>query len=241
MIASGYEILVKQTANKRRTLEGLCHIFPKSAPKPSTLTEISGTPGSGRSELLVRLIARTILPDAYKGKSSQVIFLDLNHKIDEIEKYIREIIDACGSIEHIEATTVTTNCLNSIIRMACYSSEQLDIAFDEQLEDLLWDNENISLLAIDGLDSFYWEDCYGRLQRMSTHYKRLCQRLKSICQQHNICCIYTVDAYYLQSKPNAKVSTHSSFNSSLIDYRFKLTQKEDSIYINGTHLVLDEI
>ncbi|XP_013099677.1 DNA repair protein XRCC2 [Stomoxys calcitrans] len=200
MIASGYQIMVKQIASERPILEDLSRVFPKGAPKPGTLTEISGVPGTGRSEMLLRIIARTVLPHAYGGKSSKVILMDLNHKVDQVDEVLRDVVTANGTFTVQEdITDIVKNGLGSIINVACYSSEQFDLALDE-LEDLLWDNEDVSLLAIDGLDAFYWEDCYLRLQRMATHYKRLCQRLKAICREHNICCIYTLDDNYLQSK-----------------------------------------
>ncbi|XP_073811363.1 X-ray repair cross complementing 2 isoform X3 [Musca autumnalis] len=204
MIASGYQLMVQSKADKRPSLENLWpNVFPPDTPKHSSLTEITGEENEA---LLLNVIARTILPKQYGGKSSQVILFDLNHKMDEIDKYL---LNAMSLNEHFSqedrnfTDEIVKECLNSIIYISCYSAEQFDLAIEE-LEDLLWDNENVSLLAIDGLDAFYWDDCYDRLRRMITHYRKLCQRLQKICKEHKICCIYTVETNYVQAKTDSK-------------------------------------
>lgn len=239
MIASGYQILVKQKAQQRRSLENLLpQMFSPyvDAPKPKTLTEISGLDGID-SELLLLLVLRSVLPqEPYVGKSCDVIFIDLNHKLDFggdiLKTTLMSLVEPNSLNSQSELTNLSRKCLESIIHMSCYTPEKFELALEE-LEDILWDRSNVSLLAIDGLDTFYWDDCHERLQRMSTHFKKLCQRLKSICLEHNICCIFTVGSNYLQSKcSNASVS-------SLVDYRLKLSMGDgECFFLNNKPMTM---
>ncbi|XP_019895139.1 uncharacterized protein LOC101897537 isoform X1 [Musca domestica] len=238
MIATGYQIMVQTKAEKRPSVENLwpC-VFPPDAPKHGTLTEISGVK---EEELLLKIIARTVLPEKYGGKSSQVVLLDLNHKIDEIEKHLLDVMSLSENFSQEDPNRtddIIRTCLDSIIFIACYSSEQFDLALEE-LEELLWNNENITLLSIFGLDAFYWDDCYDRLQRMIIHYRNLCQRLQKICKQHKICCIFTMETNYLQTKLNGKVKVSNVYNS-YVDYRIRLSSSDGCLHLNDKPFSFD--
>ncbi|XP_061400742.1 uncharacterized protein LOC133336459 [Musca vetustissima] len=238
MIATGYQLMVRLKAEKRPQLENLWpNVLPPGGPMPGSLTEISGVKDE---ELLLKIIARTVLPEQYGGKSSQVILVDLNHKIDEIEKYLLDVMSLSENFSQEDPTLIDDilwKCLNSIIYISCYSSEQFDLALEE-LEDILWDEENVSLLAIDGLDAFYWDDCYDRLQRMITHYRKMCQRLQRICQEHKVCCIYTVETNYLQHKSNSKAKVSNVYNS-FVDFKIKLALKDGCLHLNDKPFSFD--
>lgn len=226
--------MVKTFAAQRPSLKNLWEdVFPANEPRAKSLIEISGAPGTGKRLILKEMMARVCQTEFYGGKSGQVIFVDLSHKFDmsSFEKSLKHVMN--------ETTVVCSqrsleNCIKycePIIHLPCYTPDQFELAFQD-IEDLLWNHKKVSLLAIDGLDAFYWDDCYAQLQRKSTHYKKHIQRLKSLCQEHNICCAYTVDENYLQTKSTISLC----YPRLQIDYKLKLTKHPD-----GSHYLNDKL
>ncbi|KAI8127493.1 hypothetical protein FF38_13169 [Lucilia cuprina] len=235
MILSGYQFMVKSIAHQRPTLNNIwSEVFPANGPQAKSLIEISGASGTGKRILLYELMARASLPTYYGGKYSQIIFVDCCHKFDWdfYKECVKNVISQ--NVLLCSQKAVKYN-YGSIIHLPCYLADQFKFAFVD-IEELLWDYKKVSLLAIDGLDTFYWDDCYTQLQRMTTHYKKLLQRLKSLCQEHNICCAYTVDVNYVL--PKSKIS--SFFPHSLIDYKLKLVKHSDGRrYLNDSPIEIN--
>lgn len=231
MIANGYQIIMRQKAGRRPLLENIWpEVFPMGFPLGKTLTEISGQPATGKSLILYHIMARAVIPREYGGKSSKVIFIDAKHKtgvVDFKKCLLNVALDTANANNPPAEPDVLNKCLESVIYLACYSTEQFQIALDD-LEDLLWDHGDVALLAIDGLDTFYWEDCYRKVLRMSTHYHKLCQRIKPICQESNISCMYTLDTNYLKRRHKYHPP------SNLVDYKLNMVMKNNGRrYLNG--------
>lgn len=215
------------------TLENVWdNLFPNNAPAPKSLIEISGAPGTGKSIVLQELMARALLMNTYSGYNYHVLFLDLTHKfhlngfIAFLENLMKRDIDS----SHQPVENRLTTCCESLICLDCYSSEQFEFVFEE-FDDLLSNGNRFSLIAIDGLDSFYWDECINPL-----HYINLLQSLKILCQQHNICCAYTVDEIYVAQK----AMEPTSFFHPLIDYKLQLTvEKDGRNYINDSPIQLN--
>lgn len=234
MILSGYQLMVRSFAAQRPTLNNIWNeVFLPNGPQEKSLIEISGAPGTGKSLLLYELMARATLSTFYGGKHAQIIFIDLSHKFD-LNVFIDIVQNTMNRHFMVSSQRPLVDSLKwpceSIINVPCYSADQFEIAF-EDIEELLWDNKRVSMIAIDALDTFYWDECNHQVQRMNTHYKKLIQRLKPICQEHNICCAYTVDANYLMTKSKSC----AYFPHSLIDYKLKLVKHNDGRrYLNDS-------
>lgn len=233
MIESGYHRIVKCNTTEKSSLANIWkEVFPINEPREKSLIEISGYAGTGKRFVLYKLISRAALLERFGGKYSQVILLDLVHKFDFniFENQIHTEISIKCSPQLSSEYAIENYCEN-IIHLPCYSSDQFELAFEE-IENLLWEQKNIVLLAIDGIETFYWEDCRNQLQRMTTHYKKLIQRLKQLCEIHNICCVYTGDTNYL-SKMNPLPT---------IDYRIKMLKSPDgSRFLNSLPIEINAV
>ncbi|XP_065361593.1 DNA repair protein XRCC2-like [Calliphora vicina] len=239
MILSGYQFKIKSIATQRPALKNIWNeVFPANGPQAKSLVEISGAPGTGKRILLYELMARATLSTCFGGKDSQVIFVDLCHKFDasSFTEYVKNVMNKnVSATSHRSLENSVKYPCESIIHLPCYLPDQFEFAFKD-IEELLCDHKRVSLVAIDGLDTFYWDDCNTQLQRMTTHYKKLIQRLKPICQEHNICCAYTVDANYLL--PKSKRSAY--FPHSQIDYKLKLVKHIDGRrYLNDSPIEIN--
>uniref|UniRef100_A0A1A9X3R2 DNA recombination and repair protein Rad51-like C-terminal domain-containing protein n=1 Tax=Glossina brevipalpis TaxID=37001 RepID=A0A1A9X3R2_9MUSC len=165
-------------------------------------------------------MARAVLSNWSEGRYCEIIFIDLTHKFDVMHfanHHLRHIILTQNDeivLTPEEENAAVQKSLESITLLNCHSLEQFEIAFTE-LEDLIWHNNNIGLLVIDGLERFYWEDCHQRLQRMSTYYKKWVTKLQQICQEHNLSCCFTVESSHLKTKAEV-----------IIDYELKISKKD---------------
>lgn len=240
MIQSGYQLMVKCNATQRPTLANIWEeVFPLNEPRAKSLIEISGSAGTGKRLALYQLITRAAVTECVGGKDSQVILLDLKHKFDmsSLEDCIKRFIEKQKPVvasSQLSSEFAVTKYTQAIMHLPCYSLDQFELVFDD-IEELLWDHKNVALLAIDGLETFYWEDCRHQLQRMTTHYKKQVQRLEQLCKTHNICCAYTVDGNYL-FKMNAL------FPQTNIDYRIKMIQNADGgRFLNNLPIEINEM
>ncbi|XP_017476081.1 PREDICTED: DNA repair protein XRCC2 [Rhagoletis zephyria] len=202
-IFNAFEGCMGEIAYRRPTLHDLdTEVFANDAPLSKSLTEISGPAEAGKSMLLWRLMARCLAPTYFGGRNCDIIFIDLRHKFDieHFQKQIRRMV--VSSTEQHTATEleeVVEKCLDSIHWLSCYSSNHFDAAL-ETADILLMKHPDCALIAIDGLDAFYWLDTYARRIRMQTHYSRNVDRLRSLCDRHSVCCAYTVDTNYINAK-----------------------------------------
>ena len=238
MIQSGYQVMVKCNATQRPSLANIWEeVFPLNEPRAKSLIEISGSAGTGKRLALYQLITRAAVTECVGGKCSQVILIDLVHKFDmsSLEECIKRFIRTSnpGASTQLSIDCAISKYTQTIMHLPCYSLDQFELAFEE-IEELLWDHKNVALLAIDGIETFYWEDCRYQLQRMTTHYKKLVKRLKQLCETHNIYCVYTADDKYL-----SKIS--ALFPQTNIDYRIKMTQNVDGgRFLNNLPIAINE-
>ncbi|XP_055919065.1 uncharacterized protein LOC129951081 [Eupeodes corollae] len=219
-IFNAFELLVAQKASIRPKLHSLStDLFPSNGPAAKSLIEITGPSNSGKTLLLNEIIALTILPTYFNGKESNVILIDLDHKlsIPHLMKVAEKIIKNSGEKTSQEDIQFTIELrMQSVQIINCYTPDQLEMAMDT-LEDLLVANPDIALLAIDNIGAFYWLDTEKKLLKKETHYRNHITRLKNICRKHNIVCAYTMETNYIQSK-GLRAN---------IDYRFEMQQNSN--------------
>ncbi|KAL9913926.1 DNA repair protein XRCC2 [Glossina fuscipes] len=237
MIASGYQLVVRHNSNLRPTFAKANfwpELFLDDGLQSKSLVEISGANGSGKSVVLFQIMARAVLSDWPQDSCCEIIFIDLTHKFDVIN-FVNNHLKRTLTRTHETTLTpedeskIIQKCLESITLLNCYSLSQFEIAFTE-LENLIWNNSNIGLLAIDGLDRFYWEDCHQHLQRMSTYYKKWVSKLQQLCEDHNLSCCFTVESCHLKTK--AEIA---------INYELKITKDAGGLYkLNNRTFFTDE-
>ncbi|XP_055857571.1 uncharacterized protein LOC129920275 [Episyrphus balteatus] len=233
-IFNAFELLVAQKASIRPKLQSLSKdLFPSNGPAPKSLIEISGPSNSGKTLLLNEIIALTILPTYFNGKDSNVVLIDLDHKlsIPHLMKVAEKIIKNSGEKTSQEDMQFTIELrMQSVQIINCYSPDQFEMAMDT-LEDLLVSNPDIALLAIDNIGAYYWLDTDSKLVRKETHYKNHIARLKNICRKHNIVCAFTMESNYIQTK-GLRAN---------VDYKFDMKVKPNVANSDGIVLMTVEV
>ncbi|KAH8415797.1 hypothetical protein KR222_001149, partial [Zaprionus bogoriensis] len=164
-------------------------IFPAGGPEPTALVELSGPPKSGKTLLLMQLVAQCLT-------RCDVVLLNASHKIDA--PLLGQLVSAAVRSTHEHATPaelqqLCEKSMNSLEVYNCYCSQDMELTLKALEQFLLLENERISLIAVDALCEFYWLD---EPQRKYTYYMNWLARLKKICNRFYVCCIYTVDSSF---------------------------------------------
>lgn len=222
VVTSAYEAVVQELAALRPPIDNLdTKLFSCGGPRPNTLIEISGFPNSGKTELLTHIMARCLPPTYFDCKYSDILFINMGHKfsIPKFREYLKRFI--CESKEKCtleECNEVIESSLESTTVLNCYSANEFDLSFD-LMEDILFKNRYINLIAIDDLDAFYWHDTFQKLVKMRSHYAKMIARLRSLCETHKVCCAYTVNSNYLEFRKSTSSSNYAKISP---EYTFRL-------------------
>ncbi|XP_032597001.1 uncharacterized protein LOC116805916 [Drosophila grimshawi] len=231
-IISGANLYLRQLGERRPNISGLnSNIFIEGGLQRNSLVEISGRRNSGKSLLLMQLVAHC-LPHC------DVILIDLNQKIDM--QLLGGIVKRVVLTENPNATAdklqeIFAKCLDSLEIVNCFSSRQARMALKTLDHHLLLDNERISLVAVDGLCEFYWFDLAPNTRmRKYRYYVSWLERINRISKRFHVCCMWTVDNSYLKNR-------YAPFRGITIDHKLQLNlYKKGRRTLNNQNIIINE-
>lgn len=167
-------------------------LFPEGGPYSNQLIELTGESGAGKTILLTDFLVRCLLPVEYNGKNSGAVIIDTDHHFDVfrlvsiIEYYLKK-----SDVKSNNYQTIIEHCLNNLIVLSCYSSEQLQATF-LNLETVILQNANISFLAIDSVSAYYWSERINNdTISFNAYFSQIIGTLKNIAKSFNLTVLYT--------------------------------------------------
>ncbi|XP_049542850.1 uncharacterized protein LOC125955749 [Anopheles darlingi] len=179
------------THERARSLEKI--IFRYGAPKPGELVEISGASNTGKSLLLLELIAHIILPTNCGGTGQEVVLIDCENSydsslmLDVMEKGIQKDAEpeVAATLDVQQLKRIQEEALQRLHRFACHTLEIYDFCLRALKYRLFIRHPSIRYVLVDSIASFYWTTtkCYKKrallmercetLRRMAQLYKRV--------------------------------------------------------------------
>lgn len=226
----GVKLLSRLQSKKRPSIVSLSpEIIPSFGPKPGEILEISGECGTGKTILLMDLIAQTIIPTEYGGKGASVIVIDTNSNFHVpfllpriIEKHvIHNRTSICPSTDTEDLKAVTDNVENIVLDamkkmllFKCYSATdyELTLLF---CTNHLTTNSSVSMIVIDSISTFYWSEFSDEHKiRMDTYLRRRIKELQKLTDEFKIVAIYT--------RPTEFNTNILTTYEQLIDYKIQL-------------------
>lgn len=198
---------------RRPSLVGLEPIIFKNGPVPNDVVEISGGPSSGKTLLFTHFIMKTILPKDYRsiyigGQQAAVVLLNTDHhfQIFKLVTLMEMFLVNCTSsdnkikLELNEIETLIKDSLRNLFIFNCNSSTELSVTIIS-LENLLLGNTNISLILLDSISAYYWQDSLGahKTKRMDLYCNDIRKQLSKYLSDFGIVIMYTRPTYF-QSK-----------------------------------------
>lgn len=222
--------LLRQIASQRRpNLVNLFpHMFPKNVgPLPGEVIEITGDSNTGKTMLLTELIARAVMPTKFGGQQTAVVLLEteVNYQIFNLvsimERIVREHHADCTETEMLE---IIYQSLEKLQTLTCYTRDDLDMAVFS-LENMFLQNTQISMLVLDSINTFYWQDGTDRYRSISQHTKELLDRLRKVTDTHGAVMAYTRPSYF-RSKNSTNLGDDEN---GAFDYQFELKLDGDTV------------
>lgn len=208
-------------------------IIPNNGPHPSEIIEINGDTNVGKSMLLMEFIGQAIIPIDYGGRGANVILIDLTCNFPWLifpailEKHILHYQITTAATSNTEDLRNASNDVKDVIHAAmknletyqCFSTDELERAL-VKIDSLLPSHQNVSLLAIESLGTFYWNDISATQPiRMDAYLRNLVKTVKKVVDRCRITLMYTRPAY-LQNASN------ETGNLEKADYQIELKSSD---------------
>ncbi|XP_064473339.1 DNA repair protein XRCC2-like [Ornithodoros turicata] len=148
-----------------QTVHRVEQLFPSGA-----LTELTGGPGSGKSQILYTLV----LP--HLNRRQHVVYFDLDYHFDLFR--LAQILDRNGSD--------VRSALKYFTLYKCPSLEAF-LSTLATMEDHLLVNRT-TLLVVDSISAFYWHDRL-QLRDVTSRYNDVTSRLKDLTSRFGLTCV----------------------------------------------------
>lgn len=232
------------------------------------VVEFYGGEGCGKTEMLLHLLIKCIMPDNFhgismNGRSMSVVYIDCDYRFNLLR--LISILEQryCKACQAVNQTLVKLSeefirtCLQRFHIIRCDSIHQL-IASLHWLEGSISNNPDIAVMLIDGIGSFHWQDKFSS----SNGVDQLCKIIKYLCDEHNLVVLATKSAIKKQfdntrsSRKSRRKSDipipYSSNNSKhmeympnvwrkLVKYRYILTKfnaLNSEVSVNASHAAI---
>lgn len=195
-IESGLQMLSRVI--HRPDLEGLNAVVFPQGPYASQIIEITGEEGTGKTLLVTDFLARCLLPKSYEGvqlvgKDSGAVIINANDHFDVfklaelLQYYVRA---SCKTPTSNSVQEIVKESLKNLTVINCYTKEQLQSSL-LNLESLILQKANISLLVVDTVAAFYWIERIHSNVSYNMYYTSIINQLKSLAAKLGITVFYT--------------------------------------------------
>ncbi|XP_058066074.1 DNA repair protein XRCC2-like [Anopheles bellator] len=192
-------------------------LFPDGGPNGGELVEIVGESNTGKSRLLLDLIARIVLPVNCAGHELGAVLIDCENSfepavlLDVMEKYILNYAEPAiaATLDRPGIERIQDASLHRLQLITCYSLEQFDLTL-LSLDNVFLQQPDISYVLVDSIATFYWTKCTpaNRL-RMETYQLAHCQKFKRIAEKWNKAFVYTKPAYFANGESGRDIELSS--------------------------------
>uniref|UniRef100_A0A7S3PDZ0 Rad51-like C-terminal domain-containing protein n=1 Tax=Aplanochytrium stocchinoi TaxID=215587 RepID=A0A7S3PDZ0_9STRA len=194
---------INRTRNNRILYTGISTLDKR---KPShdgaDVIEISGLSNTGKTQLLMHIVASCVLPQDMGGEESVCIYFDNEMKFDPgrmqsiITEQIVNIVDGGGGLRFFHGQTGTgndiektiTECTDRVKVVRCRSN--LEVLYTLYSLRPAIESENIRLICMDTVASFFWETLDTDSNASGLHVS-IPNALKRLMQYNQLCVAVT--------------------------------------------------
>ncbi len=161
--------------------------------KAGDVIEFCGTEGTGKSEILLNIVARCVLPKLYQGcklgKETEIVFISTDHKFD-LQRLTNLLESHVSQIEHFASTQdknsqeykdLVLSCLARVHVVYCSSSSELTVTL-QYLKTFLHAHSRVCALVLDNVATYYWMD-KDKFEIVQNHW---ISSLKELIQEYHL-------------------------------------------------------
>ena len=231
-------------------MDGLDSKLFEGLPQPiqaEDVIEVYGTEGSGKTQILIHLIANCILPKTWEGavlggRGIGVVLVDTDYHFSLVRlvEVLEQRISSYFSKHKLPVITVAAqqtfikSCLSRLIVSKCNSSEEL-IATIQNFDNIFCNRPDICVMMIDSVSAFYWLDKSnggGRYYEQDKHQRRLVDLLKRYIENYYIVVIATKPAIFSKDGKQTKLKQHYEYMcrdwQEFVKYRCAVSRPADA-------------
>ncbi|KAJ9582041.1 hypothetical protein L9F63_003624 [Diploptera punctata] len=226
---SGLQLLARLSS--RPDIHGLDEKLFSGGLHFGDVVEITGDIGSGKTLLITQLLAKCLLPKSMfeidiGGLGAGAIIINSDHHF-QLLKLVSIMESTFEENQQLDSSTIEKiikTALANLIVLNCYDRVQLLVTF-HSLDNILSSNKNISLIVVDSLSAFYWQDIViSGIHKMDFYLKKTLKTLQSCIQEHKIVIIYTKQAHFVSKINFVPESSKSVLGN--ITHRVQLNRME---------------
>ncbi|NXU56141.1 XRCC2 protein, partial [Turnix velox] len=182
----------------RSSLKNLepCLFAEEESPLHGDVIEFHGPEGTGKTEMLYRLIVRCIIPKSGGGLEVEVMFIDTDYHFD----MLRLVTILENRLEQ-RTEEMIKQCLGRLFLVNCNSSTQLLLTL-YSLENMFCTHPSLCLLILDSLSAFYWIDRSNggeSLNLQELNLKKCTNFLEKLIREHHLVLFATTQALMQKS------------------------------------------
>lgn len=195
-VESGVQLLARLT--KKPVIKNFyCNLFQPGL-KQDDVVEIIGEEIS--SSLLIDLIAEALLPSKISVESIGVLVFNTIGKLnyEELIKTLKKRLTT-SNIDCVKVNDVLHSTLSNLFILDIYDATQLYTTI-HNLDNILSNHNNISLLIFDTLTAFYWSEQGHKITKMDLYIKNLLKMIQKVTKEHKVILIYTKPRHFNSNK-----------------------------------------
>lgn len=132
-------------------------LFPDGGVSGQQVVEIEGNSGTGKTLMLMEIMAKVLLPDELGGKDGRVLYVetDCHFMIHQLEAVMLKLAGKCSDSQHLKISV--HQALERFSLYQCYSGDDLLFTI-AALKKLLTEDHNVALIALDSISTLYYRD-----------------------------------------------------------------------------------
>lgn len=163
--------------------------------------------GNKSSALLIDLINEALAPSRYNEEPLGVLVFNtvgqLNYK-ELISALKQKIVSSLNTDCDAELDTILHRTLNNLYILDIYDATQFYTTI-HNLDNILANHQNISLLIFDTLTAFYWSEQGFKITKMDLYIKNLLRMIQKVSKEYKVILIYTRPGYFSSSKDSGNI------------------------------------
>lgn len=236
-VESGLQLLSRII--KKPGIENFYPILFETGPKQGDLIELFSDVST--SGLLLDMICEMLLPVQFGGVEVSILILstDGHLKTENIFEYFRKKLMTCIKSntpnefgQHLKnVDDIYNDSLKKLLFMEIFDSTQLYITI-QNLENVLTQHSNISVVIFDTLTAFYWSEQNVKITKMDLYLKTLLKTIHKVTKDFKVTVLYTRPEYFCSTKEvMANLEPCSELQSSeQLNYRIQIKHTGDVTY-----------
>lgn len=242
-VESGIQLLAR-LSRKKYSLDNFYPMLFQCGPRQGQVIELFSN--DKITCLLEDITCAALLPTSLDGVEAGVLILncsghfDYNSLISCMKDKIMIHLNALSS-SNIDKSKVhyddkgidelLVRSLHNVYIMEIYDVTQFYTTI-YNLENILMQYPNISMILIDTITAFYWTEQSNKILKMDLYLKKVLQKIQSVTKEHKVVIIYSRPAYFSSSKDSLENLEACCENPTLerINVRIHIAYSKEGIY-----------